>query len=177
MKSVLIITVVFCFLQASVSDILGQTAREFARMGSGKMELEDYEAAISDFSNAVRLQPDYEILYKSYFGRGFSKFQLGEYEEAKDDFDRAIRTYSNDAEVYFWRAYTKYKLRYAPSSEIADYNRAILLDSNYAEAYFNRGHARINNRQIRSGCRDLRKAYELGYEEAEPHIRIYCGEP
>ena len=175
MKTVLIITVVFCFFQ--VSDIIGQTAHEFARMGSAKMELEDYEAAINDFSNAIRLQPDYEILYKAYFGRGFSKFQLGEYEEAKEDFDQAIRTYSNDAEVYFWRAYTKYKLRYAPSSEIADYSRAILLDSNYAEAYFNRGHARINNRQIRSGCSDLRKAYELGYEEAEPHIRIYCGEP
>ena len=176
MRLIFIIIFVFVFCLLQVSNGFGQTAREYARMGAGKMELEDYQAAINDFSSAIRLQPDYEILYKSYFGRGFSKFQLGEYEEAKEDLDQAIRIYANDPEVYFWRAYTKYKLRYAPSSEIADYSRAILLDPNYAEAYYNRGHARINNRQIRSGCRDLRKAYELGYKEAERDIRAYCGE-
>ncbi len=146
-------------------------------MASEKMGEGDFEAAINNFSNAIRLQPDYDILYRAYFGRGYSKFQLGNYEGAKTDFDRSIRQYANDAEVYFWRAYTKYKLNYSASSEIADYNRAILLDPNYAEAYFNRGHAKIKNRQLRAACSDLRKAYELGYEEAEPHIRIHCGKP
>lgn len=174
--SILIIstTIVLCMFSQNIQS---QTAIEFARMASTKLEHGDYEGAIDDFSNAIRLQPDYEVLYRAYFGRGYAKFQIGDYEGAKTDFDRSIREHSNDAEVYFWRAYTKYKLRYSANSEIADYNRAILLDPNYAEAYFNRGHANIKNRQLRAGCRDLRKAYELGYEEAEPHIRIHCGEP
>ncbi len=146
-------------------------------MASQKMEEAEYDEAIEDFSNAIRLQPDYDILYRAYFGRGFCKFQLGDYEGAKSDFDRSIRQFANDPEVFFWRAYTKYKLRYPASSEIADYNRAILLNPNYAEAYFNRGQAKIKNRQLRAACSDLRKAYELGYEEAEPHIRIHCGKP
>lgn len=157
--------------------LLGQTASEFTRMGSAKIEFGDYDGAITDFTSAIRLQPDYEVLYRAYFGRGFAKFQKGDYEGAKTDFDRAIREHSNDPQVYVWRAYTKYQLRYSASSEIADYNRAILLDPNYAEAYFNRGHAKIKNRQLRGGCIDLRKAYELGYDDAEPHIRIHCGEP
>jgi len=175
MRSIIILTFVFIFFSAQQTQ--SQTAVEFARMASAKLEIGDFEAAINDFSNAIRLQPDYDILYRAYFGRGYAKFQIGDYEGAKTDFDRSIRQFSNDAEVYFWRAYTKYRLRYSASSEIADYNRAILLNPNYAEAYFNRGQANIKNRQLRAGCRDLRKAYELGYDEAEPHIRIHCGEP
>ncbi len=173
MKSSLIIVFIFSLILSH--NIQGQTAQEFVRMGSAKIELGDYESAINDLSNAIRLQPEYDLLYKAFFARGFAKFQLEEYEEAKNDFDRAIREYENDAEVYFWRGYTKYLLSYSASSEIADYNRAILLNPKYKEAYFNRGYARIKNRQLRSGCNDLRKAYELGYEDAKPHIRIHCG--
>ncbi len=154
-----------------------QTVKDFARMAKAKMELGDYKGAVEDFSSIIRLQPEYEMLYQAHFGRGYAKFQMGEYEDAKKDFDRAIRIYPNDAEVFFWRAYTKYRLKYRASSEIADYNRAILLKPDYAEAYFNRGQAKIKNRQLSSGCKDLRKALELGYDEAEDHVRIHCGEP
>ncbi len=157
-------------------NLKAQTVRDFARMAKAKMEMGDYRGAISDFSSIIRLQPDYEMLYQAHFGRGYAQFQLGKFEEAKTDFDRAIRIYPNDAEVYFWRAFTKYKLRYRASSEIADYNRAILLRPDYAEAYFNRGQAKIKNRQLSSGCIDLRKALELGYEEAATHVKIHCGE-
>lgn len=171
------ITLTITIILALTTILQAQSAVDFARRANSKIEVGDYRGAIEDFSSAIRLQPDYDILYKAYFGRGFCNFQLGNYEEAKRDLDRSIRVYSNDAEVFFWRAYTKYRLRYSAASEIADYNRAITLRPDYAEAYFNRGQARIKNRQARAGCTDLRKAYELGYEEAEIHIRIHCGEP
>ena len=174
MKYIFIALLVLTF---GFTDAKSQTVRDFARMATAKMELGDYRGAIEDFSSIIRLQPDYEMLYQAHFGRGYAKFQSGDYDGAKTDFDRAIRIYPNDAEVFFWRAYTKYRLRYRASSEIADYNRAILLRPDYAEAYFNRGQAKIKNRQLRGGCTDLRKAYELGYQEAETHIRIHCGEP
>lgn len=154
-----------------------QSALDFARMARAKMDMGDYKGAIEDFSSTIRLQPDYETLYKAHFGRGYAKFKSGQYQDAKVDFDRAIRIYPNDPEVYFWRAYTKYHLRFSASSEIADYNRAILLKPDYAEAYFNRGQAKIKNRQLNSGCIDLRKALELGFKEAETHVKIHCGEP
>ena len=161
----------------SQANSYSQSSKDFARRAQAKMDLGDFKGAIEDFSSVIRLQPEYEILYQAHFGRGYAKFQSGDFQGAKTDFDRAIRIYPNDADVFFWRAYTKYRLRYRASSEIADYNRAILLKPDYAEAYFNRGQAKIKNRQLRSGCTDLRKALELGFNEAETHVRIHCGEP
>ncbi|MFW5792925.1 MAG: tetratricopeptide repeat protein [Bacteroidota bacterium] len=169
--------VLICALLFSSFFAQSQNAESFARRANSKLEIGDYNGALTDFSSAIRLQPEYEVLYKAYFGRGYCYFQLGDYKKAKKDFDRSIKEYANDAEVFFWRAYTKYKLRYSAASEIADYNRAITLKPEYAEAYFNRGQARIKNKQERAGCNDLRKAYELGYEEALIHIKIHCGEP
>jgi len=164
------------FTTLTLITLQGQNARDFARMAKAKMDMGDYKGAIEDFSSIIRLQPEYEMLYQAHFGRGYAYFQQGKYDEAKTDFDRAIRIYPNDAEVFFWRAYTKYRLRFRASSEIADYNRAILLKPDYAEAYFNRGQAKIKNRQLSSGCNDLKKALELGYEEAETHVKIHCGD-
>jgi tetratricopeptide (TPR) repeat protein len=169
-----ILTLVFLF---SILISNGQNALDFARMARAKMDMGDYKGAIDDFSSVIRLQPEFETLYKAHFGRGYAKFQSGDYKGAKTDFDRAIRIYPNDPDVFFWRAYTKYRLRYSAASEIADYNRAILLNPDYAEAYFNRGQAKIKNRQLSSGCIDLRKALELGFQDAENQVRIHCGEP
>jgi len=168
-----IITILFL----SASGLLyGQVARDFARMANAKLELGDYRGAREDFSSVIRLQPEFRTLYRAYFGRGYANFQLGDYEEAKSDFDRAIRIYPNDPEVFFWRGYTRFKLRQSAASEISDYSRAILLNPDYAEAYFNRGQARIKNNQVRTGCADLRRALELNLEKARIHVRIHCGE-
>jgi len=177
--NILIMRYIFISLLIATSvmgNVKSQTVKDFARMANAKMEMGDYRGAINDFSSIIRLQPDFEMLYQAHFGRGYAQFQLGRYQDAKKDFDRAIRIFPNDAEVYFWRAYTRYKLRQSARSEIADYNRAILLNPDYAEAYFNRGQAKIKNRQLNSGCIDLRKALELGFEEAATHVRIHCPE-
>lgn len=161
---------------AGLTNATSQSIDDFSRMAKAKMDMGDYKGAADDFSSIIRLQPEYELLYQAHYGRGYALFQMGKYREAKMDFDRAIKIYPNDAEVFYWRAFTKYRMRASASSEISDYNRAILLRPDYAEAYFNRGQAKIKNRQLRSGCTDLRKSLELGYQEADTHIKIHCGE-
>jgi tetratricopeptide (TPR) repeat protein len=159
----------------TITGIKSQSIADFSRMAKAKMELGDYKSAVDDFSSIIRLQPEYTTLYQAYYGRGYAKFQMNDFKGAKTDFDRAIRIFPNDAEVFFWRAYTKYRLKEKASSEISDYNRAILLRPDYAEAYFNRGLAKIKNRQQSSGCKDLRQAHELGYQDAELQLRLHCG--
>ncbi len=48
----------------------------------------DYQAAISDYDEAIRLNPKYTIAYNN---RGFAKSKLGDLEGAISDYDTAIR--------------------------------------------------------------------------------------
>ena len=56
--------------------------------GFAKRQLGQYEAAIEDYDEAIRLNPDYTYAYS---GRGFAKRQLGQYEAATEDYDEAIK--------------------------------------------------------------------------------------
>ena len=48
----------------------------------------DYQAAISDYDEAIRLDPKYTI---AYYNRGSAKNELGDSEAAISDYDEAIR--------------------------------------------------------------------------------------
>ena len=58
--------------------------------------------------------------------------------------------------------------------EIADYTKAIELDPNDAEVYYFRGSSKLFIGQKDSGCYDLSKAAELGFEQGYDLIRENC---
>jgi tetratricopeptide (TPR) repeat protein len=63
--------------------------------------LKQYEKAIEDYSQSIRLDPD--IAY-AYNNRGFTYANLGQYEKAIEDFDRALSLNSELEDVYYNKA-------------------------------------------------------------------------
>lgn len=57
---------------------------------------------------------------------------------------------------------------------IADYNKVLEIDPMCANGYYDRGLVKIELGQNDSGCLDLRKAGELGFEEAYEAIKKFC---
>jgi len=57
---------------------------------------------------------------------------------------------------------------------IQDFNKTIELNPKLTEAYSGRGVAKIVLGQKDSGCLDLSKAGELGFEKAYQYIKEYC---
>lgn len=57
---------------------------------------------------------------------------------------------------------------------IADYSKAIELNPKNAKAYYSRGLAKLLMGQKDSGCIDLSKAGELGYDKAYDAIKEDC---
>jgi len=83
----------------------GQTEEEYFNSGYDKAEAYDDYGAISDYTKAIELDPNYA---KAYTNRGASKQKAKDYNGAISDFNKAIELDPNDAKTYYNRAISKY---------------------------------------------------------------------
>ncbi len=127
------------------------TAREFFNRALDKHEQGDYQGAIEDYNQAIRLDPNYAL---AYYGRGHARYHLGDLQEAIADYNQAIRLDPNYTNAYNNRGNARRKLGDLQEA-IADYNQAIRLDPNSAGAYNNRGNARYNLGDLQEAITDL----------------------
>ena len=111
------------------------SAETYFMWGYTKSDLGDYKGAITDYTQAIRLNPDDA---KAYYNRGIAKRKLGQHFAAIADYDIAIRLNPDDAKAYYNRGIAKRKLG-QHFAAIADYDIAIRLNPDYADAYYNRG--------------------------------------
>ena len=117
-----------------------------------------YQQAIDNFSEVIRLKPNY---YMPYSGRGIAYIYLGQYKRAIEDFNKAISLQPIYTNAYNYRGKAYSDLGQYQQA-IEDYSNAIRLKPNYAEAYNNRGIAYFHQGNNELGCRDAKKACDLG---------------
>ena len=145
----------------------------------------DYDRAIRDFNEAIRLNPNAET---AYYGRGYAYKKKGDYDHAIQDFNEAIHLNPNFERAYYDRgnsyidkedydraiqefdeairlnpkdayAYNNRGVAYARKNDyghaIQDYNQAILLNPNYTSAYTNRGSAYFAQSNLTAAIADF----------------------
>lgn len=118
----------------------------------------NHEEAISHFHQALILKPDYA---NSYYNRAIVYNNSEKYKEAINDFSQAIRLKPDYIPAYFNRAIAHSKIgKYHLA--IDDYSETIRLKPDHADAYNNRGAVYLTLGNNELGCRDARKACELG---------------
>ena len=145
-------------------------AEAFFNRGNSKYNLRDYRGAIVDYSEAISINHSYA---EAYFNRGVSKSNLFDHKGAVADYNKSIEYNSNYTDAYFNRGNSKRYLQdYAGA--VADYTKVIELSPRSADAYYFRGSVKITLNKKDSGCLDLRKASEFGYEKAYEEIIKYC---
>ncbi len=166
------------------------TAEEWFNLGYNKDESGDYQGAIADYNQAIKIQPNYAITYNN---RGISRYNLKDNEGAISDFNQAIKlkydyaeAYSNrglaksnlgdnqeaildcnqaiklkpEAEAYNNRSLAKFNLGHNQEA-ILDCNQAIKLKPDYANAYYNRGLAKSNVGNYQEAIADFNQAAQL----------------
>ncbi|MCQ4575523.1 MAG: tetratricopeptide repeat protein [Candidatus Brocadiales bacterium] len=119
-----------------------------------------YGLAISEYTEAIRLMPDYASAYNN---RGNAYVKLGRYERAIADCNRALEINPELAEAYFNRGFTYNNLGQHKRA-IADLDRALEINPDYAAAYINRGFAYNNLGQHKRATADHERARELNPE-------------
>jgi len=101
------------------------TAEEWFNLGYDKRESGDYQGAIADYNQAIKIKPDYA---EAYFVRGNAKYFLRDYQGAIADYNQAIKIKPDNAAAYNNRGNAKDNLR-DKQGAINDYNQAAQLFS------------------------------------------------
>ena len=142
------------------------SAKTYFMWGNTKYDLGDYKGAITDYTQAIRLNPDHA---KAYYNRGLAKSNLGQYFAAIADYDIAIRLNPDDADAYNNRGNVKSKLG-QHFAAIADYDIAIRLNPDDADAYNNRGYAKSKLGQHFAAIADYDIAIRLNPDYATAYL-------
>jgi len=168
-----------------------------AHRGRAWHEQREYEKALADLNEAIRLESDHSAWYSN---RGMTYDRLGEYDRAIGDYGEAIRRDPKDAQSFnnrglayrgkkdnalaindfsqairldskladaYFNRGNAFKGKKEYTLAVSDYNEAIRLDPNWADVYFNRGNARRANKEYEQAVSDYREVIRLDREDAD----------
>jgi tetratricopeptide (TPR) repeat protein len=125
------------------------------------------------FSAMAQSSDKDEFYVGKYFNLNLSEGDRFMYESAIKDATRRITADETDYTAYFDRG-----LAYAALgiyvNAIKDYTQAINLNPVFREAYYNRALAKGRFGYNKESCNDLKKAMELGVEDAKTICETYC---
>lgn len=157
-------------------------------------EIKQYDAAVSDFIQALRLDPDFAT---AYYNRGNAYDARKDYGKAIADYSKAIgykpeyaKAYNNRGLTFgridqyqraiddftealridstYARAYNNRGMTYGRLGEndqaISDFTRAVYLDPNYAKAYYNRAITYFVTGDYSKSLEDVNRSKELDYK-------------
>ena len=138
-----------------------QADRAF-EMGLEAVHTHDYDLAIAEFSETIRLKPDF---VDAYSNRGLAYHSKGDYDKAIADYSEAIRLKPDSVNAYIDRGHA-YDLKGDYDRVIADFNEVIRLDPNQAMAYIDRGNAYNRKGDHDRAIADYSKAIPLNLDYA-----------
>ena len=128
-----------------------------AHRGRAWYEQREYEKALLDLNEAIRLDNEHAAWYSS---RGMTYDRLGEYDRAIAEYDQALRRDPTDAQTFNDRGLA-FRAKKENMQAINDFSQAIRLDSSLADAYFNRGNAYKAKKDLNSAIKDYDQAIRL----------------
>lgn len=129
----------------------------YINRGNVWIDKQEYDEAIKNFDEAIRLDPDYA---PTYTRRGYAWLEKKEYDWAIRDFDEAIRLDPHIALYYLNRGYA-WSMKKDYDKAMKDLGEAIRLDPKYVLAYALRGSAWMEKEDYARAIEDCNTAIRL----------------
>lgn len=147
---------------------LGKMPKWLSLQNSGisKQNRGDYQGALQDYDEAIRLNPERTDAYVS---RGNTKFALNDNKGAIADYDEAIRLKPAFTDAYIGRGNVKFDLG-DQKGAITDYDEAIRLNPEGSDAYINRGNAKYKLGKKEEALADYNEAIRINPSLANAYV-------
>ena len=156
---------------AVAAELKAQDADFYLDQGEAWTAKGEYDRAIADFTQALKLDPN---LAEAYIGRGDAWNYKDEYDKAIADFDQALKLDPNLAEAYSGRG-ESWNDKGEYDKAIADFDQALRLNPNLADAYCGRGAAYYEKDEYDKAIADCNQALRLNPNLAEAYrVRGEC---
>jgi tetratricopeptide (TPR) repeat protein len=129
----------------------------------------EYDRAIADYTEAIRISPQYASAYNN---RCYALAIVGrDLQEALSDCNEALRLAPGDVDYLDSRGFTYLKLnRY--DRAITDYDAALRLDAKKVQSLYGRGVAKLRNGDRSGGDADISAAKRLKADIGEEFARL-----
>ncbi len=137
--------------------VAGNTSLAYHYRGLAYSGKRDYDRAVSDYDQVIRLDPK---SINVYYNRGFAYDSKGDYGRAVADYDQYIRLSPEDPDGYYHRGNAYYN-KGDYDRAISDYDQAVRLKPDYAFAYHYRGLAYSAKRDYDRAVSDYDRVVRL----------------
>jgi tetratricopeptide (TPR) repeat protein len=141
-------------------------AAVYKSRGDAHIKERDYDRAIADYTEAIRLDPNNA---DHYISRGWAYVRKGDYDRAFEDYSQAIKLDPNNADRYISRGFAYY-YKGDNNRAIADYTQAIKLVPNNADHYISRGGAYGSKDDYDRAFADYTEAIRLDPNNADRYF-------
>lgn len=130
----------------------------------------DMSAATQDYVTARGMAQFYGL---EFYRNLPSKKILSLYAAFYDELDAPVQKNGNDADALYKRG--AFQMLFGEySTSILDFNKAALINAQDADYIFNRGLVRLIKNDNNMGCRDIKKAIDLGIDRANILQEKFC---
>jgi len=133
------------------------TAKDYYNIAYKFYNNKQYDSAIANLTQAIKLSPNYSYAYEA---RGNAYFGKNAYNQAIADYCKAISLDPNTAMNYANRG-NVYNLRSQSDSALQDYTRALQIKPNYTNAWQGLGIANSNKKLYDDAINDFTKALSI----------------
>lgn len=153
----------------SAIDIKSNYVEAMILKGEIRFNMKDYNYAIKELNEAIKIMPAEKPDYSAYKLRAKSKFEVADYKGAITDWNVYIDGNSNEEEALIARAAAKINSN-DNSGAIADLDEAIKLNGKNPVSYCYRGVAKGGNKSYVEGLKDLDYAIKLKFDYGAAYV-------
>lgn len=142
---------------------LQPTSSSYTLRGNVWSKKQQYEIAIADFTEAIRLDPLNE---EAYSNRGDAQLAIREYDKALDDFQRALRIDPTDVKAFI-NSGSAWLGKSDNTRALACLDEAIRLDPSVAKAFLTRAKVWYRTNKDQQAFADVNEAIRLDPKNVE----------